>query len=241
MLTIIVPIFLSEIESNNVYEIVPKDRDFDVIFLNNNTDINLDWAVNNPYNGGKFWSVLNNINKIKTKYFLSIDPDDIICKSIDWEVLDELCDSVSKVAEFNLGINDYLEIREEPNESYIVKNNHYNKVFNACCIYNTKIIKNTFNDSGVVWDGLEQTYYEDFLFAIASSFGGDVEFFSLPFYGYHHRKGISKDWRKYKHQIVSANSKLEKLLKNNSIDSINDRIKDRIININIKRIQDRSK
>ncbi len=237
-LTIIIPIFLDREDAENVKKIIDDYCDVPFIFLNNNTNEKFEWAINNKVNGEKFWSVVNNLKFIETEYFLTIDPDDILNKSINWDLLKVLRDKLS-TEDFNFGVNSYYEIRDGISQK--IEYNDFNKIFNACAIYNTRHLEKTIYESGIVFEGEEQTYYEDFIMCIASSLQGKAEFFDIPFYGYKYRAGISKDWTLYKKQIESAWLKIEKLLNKYGTEGIDDKINDRIINININRVKERGK
>lgn len=219
-LTVIIPMYMDKNECVDLINMTSKYRDdsLDIFYIN---DLKFDFILegedvfNNDINMGKFWSITNVINKIRTHFFLTIDPDDIHMNNIDWENLLQLAKFLSDNIEFTFdyAINDYTIVKKFFKQKTKSKKNKV--YFNPNLIYNTKNVSSSFLKTGINFDGKKITYFEDVLLLLLSNVNGDKANLSKHFYTYVKNYGVTSDWTKFSDEIIEAKKVMDLILEEN--------------------------
>lgn len=225
-LTIVIPLYMSKHEMYDVYKNVPKNnKAFDILFINDDSsEKEVDFAINNNRNLGKFWSIINSLRNINSKYFLSIDPDDILFGGIDWNKLGILAGEIEKLdQEYDLLINSHWWIDLNDEIKYI-PSNETSHIFNACSIYNVKNVEQTVKEINLHFKNESLTYFEDALLLSLTSRSGKILEIDVPFYKYFADRGVTQKPVSHLLEIEQARRVLSNILNNANLKILDDRI-----------------
>lgn len=182
-LTIVIAAFLNEVnEYNEIKRIIKTNEFYDLILINDNPDLKIDGFINNDKNYGKFSSVIKGVkNNCKTKYFLTLDPDDILSGGIDLFGLEILSKSL-KNYNSEILVNSFF-FKQNEKTKFKKKPKH---IFNPNTIYLTKKIVSYEENY------LYINYMEDLsMLLIALDKVGKVKRINIPFYTYSYGAGYS--------------------------------------------------
>lgn len=208
-------LLLKYINSTNLYNCK-------LIVFNDNPSQLQKFEFNNPnysyytsnINLGKFWRIINSINDniIDTEFFITIDPDDLLLESINFEILQKLINAFDYIKSRDFFINSYF--LKDSNK--IKKKNIFNtSVFlTPNLIYNANNIRKEVKHLGLNFEGHKLSYYEDKLLNLLTSNEQNYKYLNFPFYTYNKYLGMTKDKSNYKDEIEQAQNILDKILKN---------------------------
>lgn len=223
-LTIVFSLYLDKFDMDYIYSLIPNSEKYDVVFINDNkSDYKFNWSINNGINYGKFFSIVNNIKEIKTNYFLTIDPDDVFLKNIDWKILENLSVKINESDFFDYGINSYIFIKKNKvKHKYCKKINVY---FNPNIIFNKNNIEDLIKNTGIKFEKQKLTYFDDILLLLLSNNNGKKQYFDFPFYSYTANNGVTKNWKNFKFEIIYAKKIMNIILNNLEYKKIDKKIK----------------
>ena len=78
-ITVIISAYLSRTEDYiKLLQSIKFSKFYNLILINDNNFLKVDGYINNEKNLGKYYNVISNAKKCNSKYFLTIDPDDIL-------------------------------------------------------------------------------------------------------------------------------------------------------------------
>lgn len=197
-LTVIVPTYLENKKNyNKIYNSISFHKNFDIKLINDNAFLKIEGFENNEENLGKFWTCFNYVkSECKTKYFLTIDPDDILNNDIDWNELSILTEKLSEI-DADFIVNSFYFKNFKTNKIKFKKTPSH--IFNPNSIYNTKNVKN--NDLKKIY----LNYFEDLSLFLLSIGDGKIAKVNNPFYTYTYGSGLSsKSKDNFKLDILNA-------------------------------------
>lgn len=225
-LTIVVTIFLDLEKSLEIVKKISSkatNQLFNILVINDNPKIQLNSdninVLNSKVNYGKFWTIINAIKTdyLKSDYFLTIDPDDLLLDSIDFTKLNRLAMKIDLLQEsFDYGVNSYKYIDHLLGEKLVKKNPMNIKVtFTPNLIYNTSNIIEYLKLTKIEFNDKKLTYFEDRLLLFLSYNEGKSKNFYKSFYTYNKNFGITKERQKYFDEIIDAKNLMNIILHSN--------------------------
>ncbi|BDU67791.1 MAG: hypothetical protein TYPL_4440 [Candidatus Tyloplasma litorale] len=211
-LTIFIPTFLNKENMINLIKTLPKKSNVFIVLINDNVDFKIEnnyeniEILNNLFNKGKFWSIYDAFDKIRSKYFLVIDPDDILLKNIDWQLIEKL-NSQLILNDEDLIINSFYE-KKNSKKYKLIKSKRIYFVFNPNSILKSELFfKNKKLISSL--DKIPFNYMSDLslIFLLKPKNNGYLNF---PFYKYTYGIGISSSNRNNRLKYISEPFKIYK-------------------------------
>ncbi len=168
---------------------VKKSKHYDLVLINDNDKYQIDGFINNKKNQGKYFNVLSHAKLFDSKYFLTLDPDDILKNNIDWNKLEDLSKKIDNyntallINSFFFQYKDKIKFKKTPRH-----------IFNPNTIYKTEIFKNINIEYAYI------NYMEDLAIVLQTlSVEKTISRINIPFYTYHYGEGISSDKEKTKY------------------------------------------
>ncbi len=219
LLTIVIPLYSVDIDIELLKNRIFYQNDLEILFINDNPHLSQENSLNNKFNFGKYYSIIFNLENIKTKYFLTVDPDDILNGGIDWSKLLLLSEEIKKFEDADFFVNSYWITKK--GKTNFKKSSNINVFFNPNLIFNKDNILKIRNEMNITFDGQKITYFDDVLFLLMCLTGKrNDKNVNVPFYNYLASNGITSDWRKSVDEIISAKKMMDQIiyfLKNNGI------------------------
>lgn len=248
-LTVIIPLYCDQYEAREIFYIISKwnIKSYNLIFIDDCYSENLITSdkfniYRSPENMGKFWSVNFFISEVKTDYFLTIDPDDVIRNNINSKKLFSLGKKISNLRRiFDLGINNYA-LKDGKAKWKKINSKNLLVYFNPCLIFNKNNVVHSLKINNFIFTGDKLTYFDDLLWSFFSFNSGRKINFKYRFYKYTKNIGITSDRAKVRDEIYQAKKIYDIFIKKNNYilkdrnmknrhDSINSRFKEaRLIN-----------
>lgn len=216
-LTVIITNYQSKKQTLKLFSLLPKNNvSYEILLINDHYDEEIYkddclTIVNNIKNVGKFWAISDNIDHIKTDYFLTVDPDDVFEGGIDWDRLEKLSKKMIENSEgFDFGVNTYKICSLGKCKKH--KSKHILTYFTPNMILNTKNVKEIKQKLNLVFEGQKLTFFEDVLLLLMSYGKGKKQNFNNLFYSYMKLLGVTSEFQKYKDEMFLAKEISSKIL-----------------------------
>lgn len=219
-LTVIVSIFDKDSVIKKILDIFKADNNhnYNVVIINDGKKSNIvdDMVLHNSKNLGKFWTISELIKNevIKTDYFLTIDPDDLLLGDINFKKLNQLAIKINNATnDFDYGVNKYKVFdhitKKKQNKFFHFKMKVF---FTPNLIYSTANIKKALIKYKLDFEGKALSYFEDRLLLLLSYNKGNKKNFSHSFYLYNKNMGMTSNIANYKHEVNYAKSIMDTII-----------------------------